>query len=375
MAPQNTNQAVAHSENKSQPKAAPASSGRQPFKLSALHPRAGKASSAGVAPNLLGELAGLVPGSLTSGYGPDLGMLPKAKPEPQQDKPAKPSQKRKSKASTESKPQPAKRMTAEEARAFLMGSQAPAGANPEPRPMRTPPIPKSIRDLRLPGFTSVYELLPDEPRLFALESVYGRWDGKILVLDSAPTHVQVVKARLERKTLRPYCQHETPATYGLARLAFPLASRGVLAGTVYGPLLVNSNGRDDLRDKRDEHRKAVAPTLRFVIKNMPNVKAVVCLGVTAYEFVLHAMTGKVSKSDTLPRWPEDFDATEPVRPIFGGPTVFLTCRTSPDAIHRRGGETKAVEDWQAVADHLAHQERPRALKSLGRGKVIRDEAA
>lgn len=380
MAPQNSNQAVAPSQNTGENQTAPrpASSGRQPFKLSALHPRAGKASAAGIAPNLMGEMAGLFEGSLTSGYGPQIGMMPTVKPKAEQQptRPAKPALKRRSKVATEAKPKPApRRMTAEEARAYLMGSDAPAAPNAEPRPMRTPPIPQSIRDLRVPGFTSVYELLPEEPRLFALESVYGRWDGKILVLDSAPTHVQVVKARLGRKTLRPYCQHETPATYGLARLAFPLASRGVLAGTCYGPLLVNDNGRDDLKRERDAHRKALAPTLRFVIKNMPNLKAIVCLGVTAYDFVLHAMTSKPMRPGTLPRWPEEFDATEPLRPIFGGPTVFLTCRTSPDAIHRRGGETKTAADWQAVADHLAHQERPRPLRQLGRGKVVRGNEA
>ncbi|MEQ9096209.1 MAG: hypothetical protein RIE32_08105 [Phycisphaerales bacterium] len=374
MAPQNSNPAVAQAQSQGENQTAPSptSSGRQPFRLSALHPRAGKASSAGIAPNLMGEMAGLFEGSLTSGYGPQIGMVPTAKPKTEEPstKPARPAIKRRSKASTEAKPKPApRRMTAEEARAFLMGSEAPAGPNAEPRPMRTPPIPKSIRDLRLAGFTSVYELLPEEPRLFALESVYGRWDGKILVLDSAPTHVQVVKARLARRTLRPYCQHETPATYGLARLAFPLASRGVLAGTCYGPLLVNDNGRDELKRSRDEHRKAVAPMLRHVIKSMPNVKAIVCLGVTAYDFVLHAMTSKAPRPGALPRWPQEFDAAEPVRPIFGGPTVFLTCRTSPDAIHRRGGETRAQQDWQAVADHLAHQEKPRALKSIGRSKV------
>ncbi len=379
MAPQSTNQAVAPNENASENQTAPrpASSGRQPFKMSALHPRAGKATAAGVAPNLMGEMAGLFEGSLTSGYGPEIGMVPKPKATPAPEpKPAKPAQKRKAKAAQETKPKPApKRMTAEEARAYLMGDKAPAGTSAQPRLMRTPPIPSNIRDLRAPGFTSVYELLPDEPRLFALESVYGRWDGKILVLDSAPTHVQVVRARLPRKTLRPYCQHETPSTYGLARLAFPLARHGVLAGSVYGPLLINSNERDELQASRDADRKALAPMLRFVTKNMPNLKAIVCLGVTAYEFMLYAMTSKAITSGSLPRWPEEFDATEPVRPIFGGPTVFLTCRTSPEAIHRRGGETKAQEDWQAVADHLAHQERPRALHQLGRGKVVRDNQA
>lgn len=355
----------------------PPTSGRQPFKMSALHPRAGKASAAGTAPSLFGEVAGLFEGSLTGGMGPTAGMMPNPKPEPQpKAKPPKPASRRKARAAAETKQSHTqKRMTAEEARAFLMGDQAPAGHSAQPRLMRTPPIPDSIRNLRAPGFTSVYELLPEEPRLFALESVYGRWDGKILVLDSAPTHVQVVRARLPRNTLRPYCQHETPSTYGLARLAFPLARHGVLAGSVYGPMLVTSNGRDHLIDTRDRDRKALAPMLRFVMKSMPNLKAIVCLGVTAYEFVLYAMTSKTITSSTLPRWPDEFDSAKPVRPIFGGPTVFLTCRTSPEAIHRRGGETKTQEDWQAVADHLAHQERPRALHKLGRGKVVRDSQA
>jgi len=346
------------------------------FKMSALHPLAGKASAAGTAPNLRVHAAGLFPGSFTSGMGPEPGMMPKASTDakPQSVKPAR--SRSRAKASAEPKqPTPAKaprRMTPQEARAFLLGQHAPAGTTSPSTPRRTPPIPQDIRDLRLPGFTSVYELLPNEPRLFALESVYGRWDGQVLVLDSAPTHVQVVRARLERTTLRPYCQHETPSTYGLARLAFPLATRGVLAGTAFGPLLINSNERGDLVANRETIRKAIAPTLRFVTKNMPNLKAIVCMGATAYEFMLYAMTGKPCRSGTLPSTPYDFDNAQPIRPIFGGPTLFLTCRTSPEAIARRGGETKAAADWQAVGEFLTEQERPRALKRLGRGKVQHD---
>ncbi|MFI4881055.1 MAG: hypothetical protein ACIAQU_00560, partial [Phycisphaerales bacterium JB064] len=79
MAPQTAHQDVAETKAPTQGQA-PKQPGRQPFKLSALHPRAGKASSAGVAPNLLSELQGLLPGSLTSGIGHELGMVPKAKP-------------------------------------------------------------------------------------------------------------------------------------------------------------------------------------------------------------------------------------------------------------------------------------------------------
>ena len=354
--------------------------GRQPFKMSALHPRAGKASSAGVAPDLLGELQGLLPGSLTSGIGHELGMVPKAK---LAAAPAKgPNRTRKHKAKAvqhapaggEVQPKPAgRRMTAEEARAFLMGSEAPAAPRDEPRPRRTPPIPQSIRNLRLKGFTNVYELLPDEPRLFALESVYGRWDGQILVLDSAATHVQVVRSRLERKTLRPYCQHETACTYGLARLAFPLATRGILAGSVFGPMLTNIDDKWEKELRRDAVRKEIAPIIRFVIKSMPNLKAIVCLGATAYDYTHFAMTGKVAK---IPKTPKQLDEHEPERPIFGGPTIFATCRTGIEAIRRRGGETKAVADWQAVADYLEHQERPRALHKIARARPARQiEAA
>lgn len=354
------------------------------FKMSAFHPLAGMASRAGTAPDLRSHAAGLFPGSLTSGIGPEPGLLP-TKPETAQaqTKPAaKPDPKARrakthAKTQAETKPAPGMantRMTAEQARAFLMGDQAPKGEHAG-GPRRTPPIPQSIRDLRLPGFTNAYELLPDEPRLFALESVYGRWDGQVLVLDSAPTHVNVVRNRLGRNTLRPYCQNETPFTYGLARLAFPLATRGVLAGSVFGPLLIDSNERDELIANRDLARKTVAPMLRFVVKSMPRLKAIVCLGATAYEYTLFALAGKRTPSHLLPSSPYDFDRLEPARPIFGGPTVFATCRTSVEAISRRGGETKAARDWQRVRDLLEHNERPRALHGIGRRKPSRITSA
>lgn len=368
MAPQTAQQNVAPADSRTQPEGASI----QPFRMSALHPRAGKASSAGIAPNLFAELQDLFPGSLTSGIGPQVGLLPKAEramPEPPPGR--SPKRERKPQTIQEPKSTP-RRLTAEEARAFLLGARAPAGPNAQARPLRTPPIPQSIRDLRVPGFTNVYELLPNEPRLFALESVYGRWDGQVLVLDSAATHVTVVKSRLERIHLRPYCQHETECTYGLARLAFPLATRGILAGNVCGPMLINTNDRQDFFDSLGELRKQFAPIIRFVIKNMPNLKAIVCMGATAHDFVHYALTSKVVK---VPSTHEELDERNAIRPVFGGPVVFTTCRTSPRAISRRGGETKAMQDWKAVVDYLNGLERPRSLHQIARSKPARKNRA
>ena len=66
---------------------------------------------------------------------------------------------------------------------------------------KTPPLPAWIQRFTDPleNYTNIYELVRNEPRLYGTESLYGRWDGRLLLMakDFAPTYV--VDERLQNK--------------------------------------------------------------------------------------------------------------------------------------------------------------------------------
>jgi len=57
----------------------------------------------------------------------------------------------------------------------------------------------ALRDFRHDAYVNIYEVCPDEPRIFGTESIYGSWDAEILLLakDFAPW--SKIKIRIDNK--------------------------------------------------------------------------------------------------------------------------------------------------------------------------------
>lgn len=154
----------------------------------------------------------------------------------------------------------------------------------------TPPIPQSIREYRHGDYRNIFELIPDETRLFGTESLFGDWDGEVLLLakDFAPS--TLVQQRIRENDPRPF-RHSgklgEPGFRTNARLARFVSSTGqrFLYGSAMGGLLRNDNQLSGTLPAWSETRSYRKAVLTFTIQSMPNLRAIVCLGADAHRAI------------------------------------------------------------------------------------------
>jgi hypothetical protein len=162
-----------------------------------------------------------------------------------------------------------------------------------PRP--TPTIPPWIRTFSHPGYINVYSLhrLEKERKLFCTETLFGDWDAPTLLLakDAAPVHV--IRTRVERSDADPWrhgVRGRDPMGYLTNERVTDIA--GLFKGSkLYGSALAHmlkeseqTSGSlaDFYSGPLHDHLKCV---LEFVVDNMCNLEAIVCLGNEAYSLV------------------------------------------------------------------------------------------
>lgn len=155
----------------------------------------------------------------------------------------------------------------------------------------TPVIPDRFRRFSHPGYTNVFSFLPDCPRFYATETLFGDWDAPVLLLakDAAPTKAIRDRAETEgndgwRHSQR--CRGDRGGCQTNERLS-ELATR--VPGTkVYGSALANLL-YDDPRWSRSlpgfysgPLHDYLAEVLQWVTGNMPNLRAIACIGEHAW---------------------------------------------------------------------------------------------
>jgi hypothetical protein len=211
--------------------------------------------------------------------------------------------------------------------------------------MRTPTIPESIRLFRTSSYTNIYELCPAETRLYGTESLFGDWDGELLLLakDFAPE--KLVRERLERKESRPYRHTDwvrEPRVVGAMtnRNLHALAGR-VNCRKLYGSLLAGLLRKDGktsgaLPDERAIHAY-VRDVLKFVIDHMPNLRAIACLGVDAWRYA----------ADLLGYTGAEWHEYREKRISLKAKRVRLFALAHPSRYC--GGKAKVEEDWQVMS--------------------------
>lgn len=160
----------------------------------------------------------------------------------------------------------------------------------------TPPIPADIRNARVKGYRNVYELLPHETRLYGTESLYGDWNGRLLLLAKDFACSSLVQERIDHGCADPYRHAQHLRTNkllikhaaGLTRSTDPV-SCGILYGSALASLL-----RDDSEMSGNLPNKAEAMdfgvrALRFTLQNMPNLQVIGCLGQEAWQCVCRCL--------------------------------------------------------------------------------------
>ena len=214
----------------------------------------------------------------------------------------------------------------------------------------TPPLPDWIRDFSHDGYTNIFKLRSEETKLFVTETLFGDWDGSVLLLakDAAPVHV--IEARIDSGEMDPW-RHSRK---GLDPMGWRTNERveeiaALLPGAkLYGSALANlmKNGEETSGRLGDFSsgplREHLGDVLRFVVREMPNLRAIVCLGNDAWDLVT---------SVYAPPTPEAWPLGEPVPAVDDSRELLLFRLYHPSRAFR-GRWVARRKEWRRVADEL-----------------------
>lgn len=148
----------------------------------------------------------------------------------------------------------------------------------------TPPIPDWIRDFRCPKgrFRNIYEYVPDEPRLYGTESLFGNWEGELLLLAQDFACTDDVERWIDEGRENVYAHNPAMIT----NRSLELSTRGMDCGILYGSALAgmlkvgSSNSGLPGWSHMSDHLCLI---LKFALQNMSNVNAIACLGSEAWK--------------------------------------------------------------------------------------------
>lgn len=184
---------------------------------------------------------------------------------------------------------------------------------------KTPVIPDWIRNLRAEGYTSIFEFNLGNRNLYGTEALLGDWDGCVLVVAKDFAPVEEVKALIDQGVDPQliYRHNDGDGRYRtglrtnqrLLRFMYGPDGDQMLGGgfnTTCGACYVNAcfflkNGADPSsnlnawRPRSGVFEKS-AEVFRFVVDNMPNLRAVACLGNDSRILVQSALAGRIGQS-------------------------------------------------------------------------------
>jgi len=140
----------------------------------------------------------------------------------------------------------------------------------------TPPLPDWVTQFRLPGYVNIYELVPQETRLFGTESLYGDWNARVLLLAKDFACSNLLHQRIAARDLRPYRHEPTLRTNrALRRLADPLCTApdaehcGLLYGSALASLCRDDGNMSGALPNRAAAIEFGSRALEFTLENMP----------------------------------------------------------------------------------------------------------
>jgi hypothetical protein len=161
--------------------------------------------------------------------------------------------------------------------------------------LSTPRIPDWIKDFRHPSYTNIWQLLPDEKKLYGTETLYGDWAGKTLVLLQDFSTRQEIERRIVGGEKNPYRHDPSIKTNRrLEILTSPLRTgigpldSGILYGSALVGLLKEGESLSSSLRNRNELSEYTQQVLSWVLAHMPNLKRIACCGNVAWNTAVAA---------------------------------------------------------------------------------------
>lgn len=239
----------------------------------------------------------------------------------------------------------------------------------------TPPIPTWIKNYRAPDYTNIWELLPNEKKLYGTETLFGDWDGELLILLQDFSTRKEVARRITVGDPNPYRHDPTIRTNRrLEVLAAPFRKGGDhrTCGILYGSALVGllkegdslSSGLGRWHSVLEYAQKV----LLWTLGQMPNVKKVACCGKIAWETATtaHGLKGLGWRTHLERRIPVD-----------AGKVLLYTHR---HPVNRDPASwTLALEEWESMrypksgqGSSLSSPPRPTRRRANEPGRTLTD---
>lgn len=161
-------------------------------------------------------------------------------------------------------------------------------------------VPGFARSFRYPGWVNAFDLIPDAKQLYATETLFGSWHGRVLLLakDAAPASVISDLVKREGALAWRHAQRQQGDTGGwrsnekLERFVKThLQQNDCLYGSAAAHMLCERPGWS--RSLADMHTgdlgAHLVETLRWTVSQMPNLKYIGCLGNDAWRLTVRAL--------------------------------------------------------------------------------------
>jgi hypothetical protein len=211
----------------------------------------------------------------------------------------------------------------------------------------TPSIPSWIRDFRHDGYTNVFEFLPDNPRLYGTETLFGDWGAQTLLLAKDAAPAQIIKSsgwRHAERTLGDSGGWRTNER--LKELADLIPGSKLYGSAAANMLYDNPRWSRSLKGFRyGPLHDYLVKVLRWVVFSMPNVRVIACLGDESWYLTSMAM----GESGAAKRWSDFRNNAQALAGTIEGKTVIATPHYHPAA---RISSTRVQANWHSLDEVL-----------------------
>ncbi|GMV24581.1 MAG: hypothetical protein AMXMBFR58_06120 [Phycisphaerae bacterium] len=193
----------------------------------------------------------------------------------------------------------------------------------------TPLIPSEFRRFRAqPEYTSIFEIYPDETRIYGTEDLYGDWDAEVILMAKDAGNSRNFKPREQGGLGWAWVHNPSRSTN---RNLIPLAEQlpgGKLYASFLGPLLRNDGGESGPLFMDGRVRAFVRSLFEWTIASMPRVQTVAVLGQEAWREVVTA-AGKEPESR---EWKPRHLSGDPLSVSVAGKEIRLVALNHPARI-------------------------------------------
>jgi hypothetical protein len=221
-------------------------------------------------------------------------------------------------------------------------------AKQSPAPARTtPPIPTKFRTFRAqPHYTSIFEIYPDETRIYGTEDWHGDWSARVLFMAKDAGSSRIFKPLAKGgRGWNWVTNHARPTNRNLRPLIDSLPGEK-LYGSFLGPLLRNDDRESGDLVIDESIRAFVQELFQWTVSQMPNLDTVAVLGKDAWR----ELTLAIRSPEESNRWQVRHLSGKPLLVNIAGRSIHLVALNHPARIV--GPKLMEQPGWRWISQRL-----------------------